>query len=163
VEHILNSETDGIDFDRYRVYVESIRTKLPEHVYAFASNPGHFNLDSHSSLHDAWLETLTVLETASGERRQMRQLEIQVCLLGPHHDRRIHLNYTGVTQYSFYMPPKYTEPRYRHTAHGDLLTHEIRLGQSGLLIHELLFERGSTLLIECADMRHSEEKCQSLS
>jgi hypothetical protein len=93
VEHILKSETDGIDFDRYRVYVESIRNKLPEHVYAFASNPGHFNLDSRSSLHDAWLETLMVRETASGERKQIRQLEIQVCLFGPYHDRWIHLKH----------------------------------------------------------------------
>jgi hypothetical protein len=105
VEHILNSETAGIDFDRYRVYVESIRNKLPEHVYAFASNPGYFNLDSHSSFHDAWLEALTVREAASGEREQIRQLEIQLCLFGPYHDRWIHLNYVGVEQYSFQMPP----------------------------------------------------------
>jgi hypothetical protein len=106
VEHILNSETGGIDFDRFRVYVESIRNKLPEHVYAFSSNPGHFNLGSRSSLHDAWLETLTVRETASGERKQIRQLEIQVCLFGPHHDRWIHLNYRGITQYSLHTPPQ---------------------------------------------------------
>ncbi len=64
------------------------------------SNPGHFNLDSRSSLHDAWLETLTIRETASGERKQIRQLEVHVRLLGPYHDRWIHLNYAGVTQYS---------------------------------------------------------------
>jgi len=127
VEHILNSETDGIDFDRYRVYVESVRKKLPEHVYAFASNPGQFNLDSRSSLHDAWLETLTVRETASGERKQISPTGDSGLLVWPYHDRWIHLNYTGVTQYSFHTPPKYTEPRYRHTAHGDLFTHEIRV------------------------------------
>jgi hypothetical protein len=63
-----------------------------------------------AALHDAWLETLTVRETASGERKQNRQLEIQVRLFGPYHDGWIHLNYTGVTQYSFHTPPKYTEP-----------------------------------------------------
>ena len=157
MEHILNSEVDGIDFDRYRAYVESIKSRLPAHVYAFASNPSYFNLDSHSSLHDAWLEKLKVREIATGERDQVRQLEIHLCLFGPYHDRWIHLNYVGVAQYSFVTPPKYVEPRYKHTAHGDLLTHEIRLGQNGLFIHELLFERGSTLLIECADIRHSEE------
>ena len=157
MEHILNSETSGIDFDRYRVYVESISSNLPAHVYAFASNPSYFNLDSRSSLHDAWLEKLTVRETGNGERRQIRQLEIQLCLFGPYHDRWIHLNYTGVTQYSFLTPPKYGEPKYSQTAHGDLFTHEIRLGHDGLLLHELLFERGSALLIECADITHSEE------
>jgi len=66
--------------------------------YAFASHTDHFNLDSRSSLHDAWLEALTVRETASDERKQIRQLEIQVCLFGPYHDRRVHLNYTGVCE-----------------------------------------------------------------
>jgi len=157
MEYILNSEIDGIDFDRYSAYVESIRSRLQPHIYAFASNPSYFDLHSHSSLHDAWLEKLTVRETSMGERNQLRQLEIHLCLLGPYHDRWIHLNYVGVAQYSIVTPPKYAEPRYRHTAHGDLLTHEIRLGQNGLLLHELLFERGSTLLIECADITHSEE------
>src|SRR5262249_19569328 len=59
MEYILNAETDGIDFDRYSAYVESIRTRLPSHVYAFASNPCYFDLNSRSSLHDAWLEDLT--------------------------------------------------------------------------------------------------------
>jgi hypothetical protein len=157
MEHILNSEVDGIDFDRYRAYIGSIRSKLPAHVYAFASNPEHFNLESRSSLHDAWLETLTLREAASGERNHIRILEINICLLGHYHDRRIHLAYTGVTQYSFVMPPRHGHPRYKHTAHGDLFTHEIRLGNSGLFLHELLFERDATLLIECADLVHSEE------
>lgn len=156
MEFILNPQTNGIDFDGYSAYVESIRGKLPKHVYAFASNPAHFNLDSHSSLHDAWLESLTVKENASGERRQIRQLEIQLCLLGPFHDRRIHLHYIEVLRYSLHGRPS-TEPRYEHTAHGDLLTHEIRLGHDGLLIHELLFQSDSKILIESADIRHSEE------
>jgi hypothetical protein len=32
------------------------------------------------------------------------------------------------------------------------------LGHNGLLVHELLFERDSTFLIECSDIRHSEER-----
>ena len=157
MEHIVNSQTEGIDFARYSAYVASIQHKLPPHVYSFASDPRYFDLSSHSSLHDAWLETLTVREAASGERHEVRSMEVALCLLGPFHDRRIHLHYTGVTRYSFTAPPRYGEPRYEHTAHGDLLTHEIRLGHDRLLIHELLFERDATLLIECSDIRHSEE------
>ena len=81
MEYILNSEREGIDFDRYSAYVESIRSRLPTHVYAFASDPSYFE----------------------------------------------------------------------HTGHGELITHEIRLAQNGLLLHEFLFERGSTLLIKCPD------------
>jgi len=91
MDHILNSETEGIDFTRYSAYVESIRHKLPPHVYSFASDSRYFDLTSHSSLHDAWLETFAVQEVASGERREIRRLEIAISLLGPFHDRRIHL------------------------------------------------------------------------
>ena len=157
MEHIVNSETEGIDFTRYSAYVATIRKLIPPHVYSFASDSRYFDLSSHSSLHDSWLESLTIREVARGERKEIRRLEVAICLLGPFHDRRIHLSYSGVTLYTFDAPPHYGEPRFEHTAHGDLFTHEIRLGHDGLLVHELLFENGSTFLIECSDLRHSEE------
>ena len=157
MEHIIHSSTAGIDFTRYAAYVESIRHKLPAHVYAFASDSRYFDLNSHSSLHDAWLESLTVNEGASGERKQVRKLEVHLRLLGPCHDRLIYLRYTGIIRYRFDTPARQGESRFQHTAHGDIITHEIRLGAEGSLIHELLFERNSTFLVECADLRHSEE------
>ena len=157
MEHILNSETDGIDFTRYSAYVATIQEMIPAHVYSFASDSRYFDLTSHSSLHDSWLESLTIREVASGERKEIRRMEVAICLLGPFHDRRIHLHYSGVTHYKFDAPPHYGEQRFEHTAHGDLFTHEIRLGHDGLLIHELLFENDSTFLIESSDLRHSEE------
>lgn len=157
MEHILNGKPGFIDYGHYLKYVASIRDQLPPHVYAFASNSNYFNLESNSSLHDAWLESVTVREASSGEHNEIRQLEIHICLLGPFHDRRIHLRYTGVSQYSINAQARYEEQRYKHTAHGDLFTHEIRLGHNGLLVHELLFEREATFFIECSDIRHSEE------
>jgi hypothetical protein len=155
MEYILNSETLGIDFDRYKRYVDSIRDKLPPHIYAFAANTEHFNLTSHSSLHDSWIERLTMKETPNVAAD--RTLDIDLRLLGPFHDRRIHLRYTDVSQYSLSAPPKYEEPRFRSVWHGDLITHEIRLGHNGRFVHELLFARAATFLIECSDIRHSEE------
>ena len=150
-------DKSGIDFDRYRRYIDSVRSQLPEHVYSFASNPEHFNLESPSSLHDAWLESLIVRERASGERAQIRQLEIQLSLLGPRHDRWIQLRYSGVTQYSFHTADKSSELRFEHTAHGDLIAHEIRVRPSGALVHEVVFERGTTFLIECHNLKYWEE------
>jgi len=155
MEHIISSTPGEIDYWRYHHYVESIRNRLPSHVYAFASNFDHFGLESHSSLHDAWLEKLTVDEIAEGERQETRRLGIRLSLLGPFYDRRIHLHDTGVTRYCFDTPPRYGNPRF--TGHGDLFTHEIRLGQNGLLVHELMFMRDAIFLIESADIRHSEE------
>ncbi len=153
MDHIYN-KPGQIDFPKYEKYVQSIRAKLPEHIYAFASNPDHFNLESPSSLHDAWLESLVVSEVATGERSEMRKVEVKLTLLGPFHDRRIHLHYTGVARYSFEALPGYGQ---KHTGHGDLFTHEIRLGKDGCFIHELLFECNATFLVEFANMRHSEE------
>jgi hypothetical protein len=157
MEHILNALTEGIDFTRYSAYVESIRHRLPPHVYAFASNSEYFDLTSHSSLHDAWLERITVQEAASGKRKEIRRIEIAVSLLGPFHDRRIHLAYFGVQRYSLVAPSTDGEPEYQNSSHGNLYTHEIRLGHENLLIHEILFERDATFLIECSDLRHCEE------
>jgi hypothetical protein len=152
----IHTKPGEIDWGIYEKYIQSIRKKLPEQVYAFASNPNNFNFQSHSSLHDSWLESLIVKEVATGKRNEIRKMEIEISLLGPFHDRRILLRYTGVTQYSFVAPPQYDEPRYKHTAHGDLFTHEVRLGHNGLIVHELLFERDAVLLIECSDIKHSE-------
>jgi hypothetical protein len=153
----IHTNPGNIDFDKYLVYLETIRDQLPEHIFAFASSRCYFDLESRSSLHDAWMETLTVRESASGKHEENRKLEIHLCLLGPYHDRRIHLRYTGVAQYSFITPSQYENPRYQHTAHGDLFTHEITLGREGLVVHELLFERDATLLIECSNLEHTEE------
>lgn len=155
MEHI-NPKPGHIDFGRYRTYLESVREQLPAHVYAFASNPCHFDLESHSSLHDAWLESLAIRETASGMRREVRRIEIDVCLRGPFHDRRIHLNYMGVWQYSFVAPPCSG-----WDVHGDLFIHEIRSSGGGRFVHELEFRRGATFMIECSDLRHSEEMLES--
>ena len=107
MEYILNSEREGIDFDRYSAYVESIRNRLPTHVYAFASDPSYFDLDSRSSLHDARLEELAIRETARGKRNEVRQLEIHLRLFGHYHDRWIHLNYFGVARPLSLFPMPY--------------------------------------------------------
>lgn len=157
MEHIIDRSTGRIDFAQYEKYLNSIRHHLPDHIYTFASNQRHFYPDSPSSLHDAWMESLTIREAASGKRQEIRMLEISLCLLGPFHDRLIHLHYMGVVRYSFEVPPRNGDARFEHTAHGDLLTHEIRLSRNGLFIHELSFERGTMFMIECSDIKHSEK------
>lgn len=155
MQYILHDASDGIDFDRYAAYLETVRAWIPLHVYAFASNVQHFDWMSTSSLHDAWLEELSVSEIASGKRHEVRRAQIEIRLLGPFHDRKIHLLYEGVTSYRWSLPSGNGAPRYEHTAHGDLYTHEVCLAANGRLTHELLFERG-TFFVECANIKHWE-------
>ena len=158
MEYIFDPRSSTIDFERYASYVESIRNRLQPHVYAFASDSKYFDLTSHSSLHDAWLEHVTVHEDSSGPNGDVRRLAIDVSLLGAFHDRRILLSYSGVTAYTLVAPPRHGEKRFDHIAHGDLITHELRLGANDGLIHEILFERGGTFLVECAEFAHREEE-----
>lgn len=157
IEHLFTAEAGHLDFKGYLRYLDSIQARLPAHVFAFAADPSHYDLQSRSSLHDAWLQSLTIGETAQGERREVRRTEIRLSLLGPHHDRHIHLHYTGVEAYAFQSPARYGEPRYTHTAHGDLLTHAVWVNSTGLLVHDIVFERGTTLRIECTDIQHMQE------
>src|SRR5690606_7191039 len=99
MRYILNNKTDGIDFGRYAAYLESVQGLMPPHVYKFASDSKHFDLSSRNSLHDAWLEEVSVRELATGDRHEVRRAEIEMRLLGPFHDRRIHLLYEGVVSY----------------------------------------------------------------
>ena len=156
VIHIINDDAAGIDFDRYCRYIESVRHDLPDAIYRFAADSRHFDLHSPQTLHDAWLDSLTIREDASGDRDEVRRLAIDICLLGPFHDRRIHLRYRGVLAYRFDVPPD-AAIRFTHTGHGDLITHEVRLRHGGGVIHELLFERRGTCLIECEDFSHAQE------
>lgn len=157
IEHLFNAETGYLDFNGYLRYLDSIQARLSAHVFAFAADPAHYDLQSRSSLHDAWLQSLTVGETAQGDRQEIRRAEIRLCLLGPYHDRHIYLHYTGVEAYAFQSPARHSEPRYLHTAHGDLLTHAVWVNTSDMLVHDIVFERGTTLRIECTDIRHVQE------
>lgn len=154
MDYIFDSKTEVIDWEGYSRYIQAIRDQLPPHIFAFASDSSYFDLDSSGTLHDAWFESLTVREVASGDRSEMRTLEVSLCLLGSYHDRRIHLQYAGVSRYAVTGP---NGDQIEHTVHGDLITQEVRLANSGLFVHELLFERDATILVECSDFRHSEE------
>ena len=153
--YLVSDRVGGIDFESYRRYLASVRDQLPEAAYAFASDARHFDLTSRRSLHDAWLDSVTIREDASGSRHEIRRLAIDVVLLGPFHDRRIHLRYRGVHAYRFDVSAG-EGIRFTHTAHGDLLMHELRLRPGGGVVHELVFEREGNLLIECEDFSHDQ-------
>ncbi len=96
-------------FRAYEQYLESIRGHLPPSAHAFATT-APFRVDS--SLHDAWVENLTVSEPSSGERSEVRSLEIQVVLLSAWHNGHIELRYRNVQSYTLSGPS-------RSEGHGD--------------------------------------------
>ena len=157
MEHIFRDEEGNVHFDLYFEYLKSVEKHFPPHVYSFAADFKYYSLHDHSSLHDAWLDYLHIVESAEGERKELSKIEIDTCFLGRFHDRRIFFSYKNVTRYSLNTPSDVAALPANQVGHGDLLIHELRIHPSGNIIHEMEFSRGSILLIRCSDLIHREE------
>jgi hypothetical protein len=140
--------------DRYFDYLDSVREHLAPHVAAFALPAERYSLDSPHSLHDAWLESLIIEELAAGERGEQRSTRIAVRLLGAYRDRWHELTYSGVRSYRIAAGAA-------QGGHSDLLVHEVRIGDAGLLAHEFLFASGAVINLECEDLCYVERLRES--
>ncbi|MES2038535.1 MAG: hypothetical protein V4495_11885 [Pseudomonadota bacterium] len=146
------------DFTSYQRYLQEHRDHFPPDVYAFAIDTGNYDLTSHQSLHDAWLERFCISELASGERSEIRAIQIEASFLGPYHDLKIHLAYSGVIEYNIVTPEEFLHPPCGVIGHGDLLIHEMSLTENKKsLVHELYFSRGSMFRIVCKTFKHTLE------
>lgn len=151
---------EGLEFQQrkwteYAQYLESIRDRLPRSAFEFATGNWRRSED-HYSLHDSWVECLTISESSSGNRREDRSLEIQVRLLGAYHDGYTTLKYHQVQSYSLSTPREPSLPSF-DVGHGDWLHDEIRLSDRGFVLHEVEFSRGSRWTIECKDIERTWE------
>ena len=129
---------------RYREYLASIADRLPAAARDFALGEWHHDFSDHRAPHDSWVESVQIYETASGERKEIRQIQIKVRLLGAYHDGYIEIEYKNVAQYS--MASDYPN-------HGSWLYDEVRLSDTGSVIHEVEIG-GSTWVIECEDIHY---------
>ena len=143
-----NPEAVKTAFADYRVYLESVREKLPAFAYEFAAAPWHYDYRDHRCPHDAWVESLLVQEPSSGTRHEIRETEAAIKLLGAYHDGYLELIYPGVRSYSLFGEFS----RKPNIGHGDWLTDEIRLSDNNFVLHEILFSTGSRWLIESRDI-----------
>jgi hypothetical protein len=138
---------DGMPYQEYLQYLESVKDSLPLAAYEYGKAEWHYDLSDPRSIHDAWLRTLTINEV-SNERPERYQIEIS--FLGAFHDRLFKFAYTGVTQYQL-LTPSTAE------AHGDVYFDEIRLSNKRNVIHEVLFMTNVRWIIECKSFLFEEE------
>lgn len=129
---------------RYREYLTSIEHKLPAAAREFAFAEWHHDFSDHRAPHDAWVESILVFETSSGERQESRQAHIKLRLLGAYHDGHIEIEYANVVRYS--IGSAYPD-------HRDWGYDEIRLSANGHVIHEIEIG-GTTWSIECEDIHY---------
>jgi hypothetical protein len=144
-----NPEEIESAFARYHAYLESIRRKLPASAYDFASATWHYDHNDHRCPHDAWVESVLIRESSSGNRYGKRQLEIVARLLGAFHDGYLELSYPGVRSYALSTEIKRTAT----VGHGDWLVDEVCLLDNNLVLHEILFSNGGRWLIESSDIQ----------
>jgi hypothetical protein len=136
--------------DDYMSYLKLNRHRFPTNAYSFASAPWHYDIQSNKCPHDSWLNTFLIKENASGERKQIREIEIVGEFLGSFHDSILTITYRKVVGYNLRLlqDNEYITGR---VWHGDWLIDEIALSKGGVR-HNLLFSSGGGWTIECADI-----------
>jgi hypothetical protein len=148
-------------WQEYAHYLESVRESLPKSAFEFATASWRHS-DHHRSLHDSWVESLTLSEPSSGDRHENRAIEIQLRLMGSYHDGYMNISYRGVQSYSLETPSEFNLPPL-HVGHGDWLYDEVRLSEQKFVVHEVEFSRGSRWLIECKDIDWTWEPIARMS
>jgi len=136
-------------FDGYFAYLAGIRERLGEALYAFAADFDRYGPHARGSLHDAWLQRLTL--APADARSRAPRMDVEIDLLGPWHDRLLCLRYEEASAYSFAQPPR------EGGAAQDLLCHELRLDDAGRLEHFLMFDDGFSVLVACRSLRFEEK------
>lgn len=135
----------------YHAYLDSIRPQLPPNVYDFAIAEWHYNPDFPQSLHDSWVESVSIIESPIRGNQHNRTLDITIRLFGPYHDGHIRIDYKDVYSYSINLPGG-TELEIGPYRHGDWLVDEVSLSERNLVVHEIEFRSGSRWMIESRDI-----------
>ncbi len=150
-------QTDSIEemkhrWKAYQTYLASIKEQLPKSVYEYATAPWHYNVGLHDPRcpHDAWVEAITVSETATRQDKQDRTIQIRARLLDPFHTGIIMLRYNNVVSFTLSAPnvKETLFPNAINRGHNDLIIDEIRLAEDGNVIHEIEFALGACWLIK---------------
>jgi hypothetical protein len=129
------------NWENYQEYLQGIQGRLPEAARKFTLSDWHYDPQDHRCPHDARLESVAIREPAEGERQQDRKIDIQIVLLGAYHDGKIEIHYPDVA--SYYIARGFdSSNRGKQIGHGDWLTDEVRLSDTGLVIDEIEFEEG---------------------
>ena len=99
---------------------------LPE----FALASWYRDPTDHRCPHDAWLESFSLVEHASGARRENRRPSIVLRLLGAYHDRTILFRYDDIASYS--LSGEDTQ-----FGAGDWVSDDLEIDEEGFLVHRI--------------------------
>lgn len=133
---------------RYFQYVEDNRERFPPNTYELAAARWRHDFGDHRAMHDSWVESIKFCDDSLlGEKDRNNFLELVA--LGAYHDGRIKIRYKRIHSVSFGVSDVMGGP--------EIYRDEIRLSESGLVVHEIEFLGRANWLIECEDMEQSWE------
>jgi len=138
----------------YETYLQGVRDLLPESVYEYATAPWHYDIHDHRCPHDAWVEEVLLRELSRGVEHERRELKMHVRLLGAYHDGHIEFDYANVRRYQFDVDVATDKPP-TESGHGNWVVDEVRVSESGLVLHEVEFSSNSRWLIECREFSYA--------
>ena len=142
------------EFENYKNYLKSIKDKIPQSAYEFATADWHFNTRDARCPHDAWLEEFKFGEVQNSENFELYPIEIYIKLLGAYHNGYIEFRYKNIHSYSFKSKRSFRLSEYKgEYFHGDWIRDEIRLSENDFVIHEIEWENGNWL-IESEDVEY---------
>lgn len=136
----------------YRSYLKDVAEYLPESTKSFAlSDWYHDSTDFDKCPHDAWVEHLEIVEPASGERQQIREIQINLKLLASSQRGHICFTYQRVSQYELNARCLVSRPGPKHD---DWLHDQITLAGTGEVEHEIVFRSGTRWDIRCKSISY---------
>jgi hypothetical protein len=148
---ILSKERDGgvgAAFHRYEEYLRRQCDAFPPGAYSLATAEWYFDPSDHRCPHDAWLDAITLSETATGLRHEVRIVNMRIRLLGAYHDGHIELYYPQVFGYKLEIDSAVN-------GHRDWLYDEFRLSDKGHVLHEIEwsgFDTSGRWMIEASEV-----------
>jgi hypothetical protein len=134
----------------YRAYLERVAARFPPGAYAFATASWHYDPSDHKCPHDAWVDSVGVVERGTGSRAEVREVDMTIRLLGAYHDGFLVLRYVGVCGYAMEALDTGTGT-HRQRGHGDWLVDEITLTPDGNVQHEAILS-AAKITVRCVDI-----------
>lgn len=131
----------------YQEYLHQNQQRFPPGAFSLGTAVWWQDGNDHRSPHDAWLESVTFSEPASGESCEIRHTQMKVRLLAAYHDGFIELLYPRVFSYSLQS----TDCR---SGLGDWCYDEFTLSPAGHVIHEIEWTFGHRWIIEASDIEY---------
>jgi hypothetical protein len=142
----------GYHLDDYLRYLTDNAEKFPAGAREFALADWHYDREHHQCPHDSWLEFFNITEISSGERNEVRVVEITAKLFGAYHDGYFSLVYRDVSSYSLECT---TFRRGKALiGHGDWMVDELTMKGKNIVHHEIEFSEGGTIIVDSADIEY---------